>query len=231
MPARLSIQKLYSPKQIRTVVFPHIISESLIFLRYFIVTLIITTVLYNGIRNNLFKSIVVSGESMVPYHSTNDLIYIDLLTPNFSTYKRGDVIVLKAPKQCDTQDDLFIKRVIGLPGEKVSFQNGDVYIYNPNYSNGYVKLDESSYLARDVKTYKRVNPISKEDLDFEKKVEEPVLGNNEYYFMGDNRPRSRDGRECGPINKKDILGKELYRFAPVESRGYFKSPKYNLPYE
>lgn len=221
-------QSTYSGSQVKSVLTPRLLGEIRVFLMYFVVTAIVITGVYTFVRFYAYTSVIVSGESMYPYHKTKDQIYIDLITPRFSTYRRGEVVVLQAPKECDDKDELFIKRIIGLPGETVSFQNGSVFISNPELTKGPVRLDEGSYLSREVRTYKIVG-TNPNDPAGRERSEEKTLGQDEYYFMGDNRGASRDSRQCGPISKSKIVGREFYRSIPEDRRGYFKLPEYNLP--
>ena len=110
--------------------------------------------------------------------------------------ERKDIVVFRAPKD-ETQ--YYIKRVIGLPGETVEINNGVVMIYNDTSPEGRV-LDESAYLPEGRKT------------NGTRKV---VLGQDEYYVLGDNRPASSDSRSFGPIKKEKVIGKVLVRAWPV----------------
>lgn len=161
---------------------------------------------------------------MYPYHTTGDLLYLDILTQRFSNYRRGEIIVLKSTNtNCNPKNEYFVKRIIGLPGEKVVFKQGKVYILNPIINANLIKLDESSYLKSEVKTFKNT------EAEAEGSTEEKVLGVDEYYFMGDNRSNSKDGRVCGPIKRSEILGREFYQFMPRENQKLFTIPKYNIP--
>ena len=202
------------------------------YLKYFIKLFAIVFTIYIVTRTMLFDLIGVSGQSMFPTfneNTTNDAIYIDKLTPRFSDYRRGDVIVMVAPPECVPESERdrpprYIKRVIGLPGEQVAFEGGKVYIINEDHPAPGVVLDESAYIidTKRVPTYK--NMIQ----DSGRRYEEPRLGPNEYYFLGDNRTGSTDSRACGPTPKNMILGREFFRFSPDEKRGFFELPKYNI---
>jgi|GEM_PF-447357 len=224
-------QPIATKSQIRRRLHPSFLEELLDYLKYFVVVVLIIGSLYSFVRFFVFETIVIEGTSMFPYHQTKDRIYIDLLTPRFSTYRRGDVVVLIPPKnpspECvfPSEDKYFIKRIIGLPGEQVVFEDGKVLIFNNKLSNQPIVLNETDYIESTVKTFKTVNPI---DNNTEARVEEKTLGENEYYFMGDNRPNSIDSRRCGPIMKDQIVGKEFYRTMPIERRGFFVLPKYNI---
>lgn len=221
----LKFQKIATDRDIRKITQPSLWRELKGYFYYFLKVFGSVAFLYVFIRTSVFDLIGVNGRSMYPNYNeftTDDAIYIDQLTPRFSDYQRGDVIVIIAPEQCDPKKSLFIKRVIGLPGEQVVLEDGKVYIINRNNPAPGVLLDESFYLKPDVKTFKKI--VQDDGLRYE----EPVLGEKEYYFMGDNRTGSTDSRVCGPITKDLILGKEFFRLSPPEKQGLFNPPVFNI---
>lgn len=224
----LKFQKNHLPKQAMRAIYPTFLQEVWDYFIYFVSVFLIVACVYSVVRFAVFNSIRVSGASMQPYHETNDLIYIDLISKNFSDYRRGDIIVFTSDKACDPKEDLFIKRIIGLPGERLVFENGVVYIDNPKLSSTPIKLDESGYLSNSVYTHKTITPLQPEKPNYEPKTIEKIIGKDEYYFMGDNRTGSLDARKCGPINKSKIIGKEFFRFLPENKRGTTKLPSYNI---
>lgn len=119
----------------------------------------------------------VDGESMMPTYHNGQIVF----GSSIKKLERGDIIVAKPDKK------LVIKRLIGLPGETVESKNGNIYI------NGV--LLEEPYLESER------NIVSK---NYEWKVE---LGENEYFYMGDNRDNSYDCRAYGPVDSKKIIEK------------------------
>lgn len=146
----------------------------------------------------------IKGQSMHPTFPDGEY----LLTQKVSYYtkdpQRGDVIVFKPPI---SEEDEFIKRIIGLPGETISVKGGKVFI------NG--KVLNESYL-KNVYT----NPGS-----FLSEGEEFSIPEGQYFTMGDNRPHSSDSRSWGPITKKGISGKAWLVYWPPKSSGFV--PKIN----
>jgi len=135
----------------------------------------------------------------------NDIVFFSVNL--FKTLERGDVIVFHYPKN---PSQYFIKRIIGLPGEKIEIKNGQVAIYNEGQET--IILDESDYLAENEKT---------------EGVIIKVLADGEYFVMGDNRSFSSDSRSWGPVNKKDITGKVLIRVWPFnKAKLYLESETY-----
>lgn len=148
------------------------------------------------VRYYLIQPFYVKGASMEPNFHDHEYLIIDEISYRFNEPQRGQVIVFRYPK--DPQE-YFIKRIIGLPGEKVQIQDGQVKIFNTEYSQGLV-LGEI-YLPDNLGTYDNNESI----------VE---IGDNEYFVLGDNRPASKDSRSFGPVDKSFITGKVLFRGWP-----------------
>lgn len=160
------------------------------------------------IRVFLFQPFFVQGASMEPnfedgeYLIINEFGYKHTEIPGVGTVEqfrdldRQDVVVFRYPKN---PEQYYIKRVIALPGESVAIKDGIVYIFNEVHHQGYA-LDESAYLAKNVKT----SDMTKITLD-----------EDEYFVMGDNRAFSYDSRAFGPIHRKDLIGRVLLRAWPV----------------
>jgi len=163
------------------------------------------------VRLYIFQPFYVMGASMEPSLQNQDYLLIDEITYKFDNLKRGDIIVFHYP--LDPQER-FIKRVIGLPGEKVQIKDGAVYIYREGEATG-TPLEES-YLPAGTKTY----ALSSEPVS---------LGADEYYVLGDNRPYSDDSRIFGPVKKNLIIGRVFFRGWPPDEITLFPdTPPYNL---
>jgi len=168
------------------------------------------------IRVFLFQPFFVQGSSMVPNFEDGDYLIINELgykqtdigfgnfniftVKSFKNFERGDAVVFRYPVQPET---FFIKRVIGLPGERVKIENSRITIYNNQNPDGLI-LDEQKYLAKNVITTEAVNM---------------QLKDGEYFVMGDNRTASYDSRKWGPVPEKDIVGKVLIRAWPITKVG------------
>jgi len=220
MSSGVIFENLPKQKQIQRQIHPTFLQEFKEYAWYFLRVFLIVVLVYIFVRTSIFDVIGISGKSMFPSYDDRDAIYIDQFSPNFSDYKRGDVVVLLSPKKIDNKRDLYIKRIIGLPGESVIIKGGQVFIKNSDYPEG-VELDEKNYLKPEEKTYKRVVSGTEE-------FEEPLLGKDEYFVLGDNRKGSTDSRIFGKVIKADITGKEFYRILPPEKSGFFKGPTYNI---
>lgn len=159
-------------------------------------TLVIAGAIFVVIYAFLFRPYQVNGHSMDPNFSNGEYVLTNLITLRMSPLKRGDIVVFVAPP--DKEKD-YIKRVIGLPGDKVKVSGGDVYL------NGQ-RLDQSSFLPPGVKT---------NGGNFLGEGEEVVVPEGQYFTMGDNREFSSDSREWGFVTKQAIIGKSFLVYWPL----------------
>jgi signal peptidase I len=160
------------------------------------------------IRSFLFQPFLVSGASMVPNFSNGDYLLVDELTYHIRTPERGEVIVFRYPNDPSTY---FIKRIIGLPGEKVRVQDGHVTVINKEHPNG-IEIPEA---------YLPSTTITNGATEF-------TLTNDQYFVLGDNRPFSFDSRSWGPLEKDHIVGLARLRLWPLADFRAFAAPAYNL---
>jgi len=170
---------------------------------------IISLAIVIPVRRFLIQPFYVKGASMEPNFYDHEYLIINEINYRFQDPQRGDIVVFKYPYNLR---QYFIKRVVGLPGERVKIENGEVFIYNDQYSDG-INLDETDYLLPGIKTSGRVDIILKD---------------NEYFVLGDNRGSSLDSRSFGPISKNLIIGKTWLRGWPFNRISVFKEPTYNL---
>lgn len=149
----------------------------------------------------------VKGNSMLPNFVNGEYLLTDKLSYQFGEPKRGDVVVFKAPagEPCAEDECEYIKRVIGIPGDRVMVREGKVYL------NGNL-LDEF-FLPDDFRT--SGGAYSREGAEL-------VVPTGQYLCFGDNRSHSRDGREFGPIKKEDIVGRAFFKYWPVSAVGIVK---------
>ncbi|OGE79042.1 MAG: signal peptidase I [Candidatus Doudnabacteria bacterium RIFCSPHIGHO2_01_FULL_46_14] len=160
------------------------------------------------VRYFLFQPFVVTGDSMRPnFHDGNYLI-IDELTYRFREPSRGEVVVMRFPKD---PSQFFIKRIVALPSEHIVIRDGRVTIYNSENQDGI--LLEEPYLVSQNITYGNIDRKLKED---------------EFFVLGDNRLSSSDSRVWGILPKDDIIGRVYLRLFPVQELELFiPSPVYN----
>jgi len=147
-----------------------------------------------ALRLFVIDPFLVHGSSMEPTFDEGNYVIVDKLTYKLQDPQRGDVIVFDAP----TEDGrYFIKRIIGLPGERVEVDGSTVKIYNNTYPEGFT-------ISEPYVVYKSG------------RVRDITLKENEYFVMGDNREVSSDSRIWGPLQKSAITGRALIRLLPLK---------------
>ncbi len=146
----------------------------------------------------VFQRTIVDGQSMESTLHNKDVLIVNKLIFNLSKPERFDIIVFMPFP--DEEDTLYVKRVIGLPGDTIQIVDADIYIND--------EILEENYGREEI----RKAGIAKEPI---------VLGDDEYFVMGDNRNESYDSRaqEIGPIKEDSIIGKAWLRIYPFSSMG------------
>ena len=172
-----------------------ILSTSLYLLVVLALTFLVVT--YVGQRTK------VIGNSMEPMLSDGDNLIVDKLTYRFEDPQRFDIIVFPFQYQEDTY---YIKRIIGLPGETIQIdEDGKIYINGEVLSESYGReVIKPEYIGV------AWDPV--------------VLGEDEYFVMGDNRNNSSDSRNpvVGNIHRDDIIGRAWVRIWPFSDFGVLK---------
>ncbi|HEY7526065.1 MAG TPA: signal peptidase I [Candidatus Limnocylindria bacterium] len=181
-------------------------------------TLVLTLIIYLLIHNFIAQPFEVEQESMVPTIVEHEYILIDKISPRFSDYDRGDIVVFQPPSGFEQGGVPFIKRVIGLPGDKVSLENGHVFVTPPGGSP--VELTEP-YIVR---VDGRPAPTQPRDAGG---TAEWTVPQGKYFVMGDNRPESQDSRFFGPISRDSIVGRAWLRYFPLDRVAIMVKPIYN----
>ena len=150
------------------------------------------------IRLFIAQPFVVSGESMFPTFHDKEYLIVDEVSYLLNKENRGDVVVFRYPND---PKRFFIKRIVGMPNEKIVINNGKVTIINKENPNGFTinepYIDEAFQTTASYTT-----------------------GNDEYFVMGDNRNRSSDSRVWGTVPKKLMIGHAFLRLLPVKSLEY-----------
>lgn len=153
------------------------------------------------IRSFLIQPFLVSGASMEPNFASNNYLLIDEITYLLRDPQRGEVIVFRYPNDPSTY---YIKRVIGLPGERVEVKGGSVYVFDQDGSKK--MFSEENYLPSGLKT---------------SGIASVQLGEKEYFVLGDNRNYSYDSRSWGKLGRDNIIGLARLRLLPVTQAKVF----------
>lgn len=152
------------------------------------IALVGAVLFYIGLSSCL-RSSEVLGESMGPGLHDGERLFINRLAYRFGEDpQRGDVIVFAPPAELGSPFD-YIKRIIGLPGERVEVKSGWVYIHQPN--GQVLRLEESSYLAEPPMQYYMSS----------------VIPEGQYFVMGDNRNISEDSHNGWTVPLASIVGR------------------------
>jgi signal peptidase I len=144
----------------------------------------------------IYQPVKVEGTSMMPGLTDQERIFINKFTYRFGlgSIERGDTVVFEFPG--DTSKS-YIKRVIGLPGDRIRIDRGQVFVNGQALEEDYVEPD-----FRD--------EVSKSEI-----VVEP----DEYYVLGDHRNSSSDSRVWGTVQRKFIYGKAVFCYWPLSKMG------------
>lgn len=171
----------------------------------FIVSFLVIFMIYQFIASME----VVSGASMEPNFDTGQRILVDKVSPLFKPFRRGEVVVLTPPNDLDKH---YIKRIIGLPGDIIKIFECKVYIIA---SGEQYELKED-YLSKDTCTTGGIMLTDGRSMQ---------LNSDEYIVLGDNRTYSVDSRYFGVVTRKELLGRVIFRFWPLNVAGFFKIGK------
>jgi len=178
-----------------------VLSSFLLFIWEILKIVFIALVIVIPIRYFLFQPFIVKGQSMEPNFEDSNYLIVDELSYRFRDPQRGEVVVFRYPRNVSQR---FIKRIIGLPGEKIEIEAGVVMV------NGKI-LDESEYFPSGVQTLGNIQ-IS--------------LDENEYFVLGDNRISSFDSRQWGTLPRKNIIGRVYFRAWPITDLTKIEVPSY-----
>ena len=147
----------------------------------------------------LFRPSVVFGMSSYPTIKPEEKVISEKISYYLHALNRGDFVILQSPKNSEVD---FIKRIVGLSGEKLRISNGKVFINGGLLDESY--LYEGTFTAPE--SYLAENS-------------ETLIPDGHFFVMGDNREHSSDSREFGPVSQDNIVGRVLYRFWPIDRIG------------
>lgn len=142
----------------------------------------------------------VNGQSMVPYFQSGEYVLTDKISYKLGDPQRGDIVVFHAPEAANCPKGTgcdFIKRVLGLPGDRVKVENNQIIVNGTPLPEPYIPSDYDTLPGAFTKN------------------REITLSTDEYFVSGDNRPYSSDSRAWGPINKSNIVGRAFFRYLPL----------------
>src|ERR1700675_4048755 len=142
----------------------------------------------------LYQPVKVEGTSMMPGLEDQERIFVNKFVYTWEPIQRGDIVVFRYPR--DTSKS-YIKRVIGVAGDRVRIEGGRVYVNGRALGEDYVPsdyVDSGSY-------------------------PETLVPAGSYFVLGDHRNMSNDSREFGPVEQRYIYGKAVFIYWPMEKIG------------
>lgn len=149
------------------------------------------------IRTYIVTPVIVRGDSMYSTLKDGEVLFLSKITYRVSDIERFDIVVIK-----DLDNDLIIKRVIGLPGDKVEYKDGILYINEEIMEEEYTDYQMEDF---DVDTICGITDLECNG----------VIPDDMYLVLGDNRKVSADSRVKGLISEEQILGKSVFRIWPL----------------
>lgn len=159
------------------------------------------------LRVFLFAPIVVDGESMMPTLENGDRMLVNKIGYSIGKPDRYDIVVFHAPDDKD-----YIKRVIGIPGDHIAYEDDQLYINGKAHAEPYLtSLKEQQSLGSGNLTT---------DFTLEQLTELEVIPEGYVFVLGDNRKKSTDSRIIGLVPIKDIVGNTNYVFWPLSEMGF-----------
>lgn len=166
------------------------------------VALIILVVVINFVG----KSYTIKGDSMDPTLKDGEHVIVNMIGYNLGGLEKGNVIVFHADESSD-----YVKRVIGMPGDKVEYKKDQLYVNDKKVDEPYLDYN---------KKRKQVEYITANDLDVSSLSNsngEEKIPKGKLLVLGDNREVSKDSRSFGLINEDQVVGKVSFRFWPINN--------------
>ncbi len=169
---------------------------------YWLIELLIAVSAALFLRLFVFNIVRISGQSMLPTLQNRDFVFVWRLPYLFRKPRRGEVVICHYPhrrmRRCKYLPQAFVKRVMGLPGDTVEFIDGALYIHGEPQPEPYLdpmhcRIPRSCPPRR--------------------------LGRHDYYVLGDNRDRSNDSRNIGPLRRRAVRGHVLCVIWPPQRIG------------
>jgi signal peptidase I len=142
----------------------------------------------------LYQPVKVEGTSMMPGLEDQERIFVNKFVYRWEPIARGDIVVFRYPR--DTSKS-YIKRVIGVAGDHIRIDNGQVYVNGEPVEEDYVPSDYA-----DSRSYPEI-----------------TVPKSSFFVLGDHRTMSNDSRDFGPVNERFIYGKAVFGYWPMEKLG------------
>jgi len=176
-------------------------------------TLVLTVVIFLGIQAFVAQPYKVEQQSMENTFQPGQYVLVDKLTPRWSTYSRGEIVVFNPPPSwsAETNGVPLIKRIIGMPGDRIELRNGKVYVNDTQLAEPYL------YAVAGVAQSTNPSPDGQSEW---------LVPAGDLFVMGDHRQNSADSRTFGPIDRGLVIGRAWLRYWPITTFGIVQKPTY-----
>ena len=164
------------------------------FVEYLVILLVSFALVFGFVRPFVVEAFWIPSGSMIPTLEINDRVLVNKFIYRFTEPSRGDIVVFESVDDPDTD---LIKRVVGLPGDRVAVRSGRLVVNGEPQKEAFTnkKFPDTSFFAA------------------------TTIPKNHVFVMGDNRANSQDSRVFGPLPKENIEGEAFLRFWPLDRIG------------
>ncbi|MGA9356002.1 MAG: signal peptidase I [Terriglobales bacterium] len=142
----------------------------------------------------LYQPVKVEGTSMMPGLEDQERIFVNKFVYRWEPIQRGDIVVFRYPRDISKS---YIKRVIGVAGDRIRIENGQVFVNDDTLDEDYVPIEYA-----DARSYPEI-----------------TVPAGTYFVLGDHRTMSQDSRDFGPVDERLIYGKAVFGYWPMEKLG------------
>ncbi len=158
-------------------------------IEFLVILLVSFALVFGFVRPFVVEAFYIPSESMVPTLQVGDRVLVNKFIYRFTEPERGDIIVFES---VDNSEEDLIKRVVGLPGDKIAVRGGKLFVNGEPQKEPYTnkRLPDRSFFAR------------------------TTVPKDHVFVMGDNRANSADSRVFGPLPEQNIEGEAFLRFWP-----------------
>jgi len=192
-------------------------------------TVAVAILLAVGVRVFVAEPRYIPSSSMEPTLLIDDRLIIDKLSFRWRKPERGEIVVFNPPVNPVVPDatKVYIKRVIGLPGDRISIHDGKVFVNDSPLNEPYIAAPPNYTLPTQDQSLCR-GCFQPKNVQFGKEFAFFTVPNGSYWVMGDNRNNSLDSHMWGFMPEENLVGKATFRYWPFDNRtGNLNIPKYN----
>jgi signal peptidase I len=173
-------------------------------------TLVLTVLIFLGIQTFVAQPYKVQQGSMETTLLPDQYVLVDKLTPRWAPYSRGDIVVFDPPESWSSGGGVpFIKRVIGLPGDRVELVEGKVFVNDVELDEPYIFIENGEAQATE--------PAAGGATEW-------LVPTDQLLVMGDHRQNSADSRNFGPVEVGHVIGRAWLRYWPFDTFGILPTP-------